>query len=370
MRENKLTILHTESSCGWGGQEIRILTESARMVERGHTVYLICPEHAPISQKGKKHGLRIVNLPIEKKKLKGLFAIRRWLLNNKVDVINTHSSTDSWLTALACKTIKHSPPIVRTRHVSSPISNNAPTRWLYTKAADFIVVTGEQLRETMINVNHYPADKIRSITTGIDDKHFAPGEKIAARKRLGLPEDAFIVGIVATLRSWKGHKYLIDAFSRGRFENSHLLIVGDGPQWDNISNQVSSLGLEERVTMPGNQDDVVPWLHSLDVFILPSYANEGFPQSIVQAMLCQIPVIATPIGSTAESVKHEHTGLLIEPENVDAIVESIGRLYADSAYRAKLASDGRAQALASFTRGRMLSSMENVFFQVIESKQF
>lgn len=368
MSNDKLNILHTESSCGWGGQEIRILTESVGMVERGHSVTLICPEQAPISKEAREKGLNVVNLPIARKNLKGLFAVRRWLSGNRVDVINTHSSTDSWLIALACKLLRLPPPIVRTRHVSAPISNNAPTRWLYTKAAEFIVVTGEQLRQTMIESNRYPPEKIKSIKTGIDNHQFVPGEKEAARKRLGLPLDSFIIGIVATLRSWKGHQYLVDAFSQLEIDNAHLVMVGDGPQWDNISQQVESLGLKNKVTMPGNQDEVAPWLQTFDIFILPSYANEGFPQSIVQAMMCQIPVISTPIGSTAESVIDGQTGLMIEPRNVADIVSSIRRLHENPEFREELAANARTLALKKFTREIMLAEMEEIFYRVRAAK--
>ena len=364
MHNKHLTILHTESSCGWGGQEIRILTESTGMVERGHNVILICPEQAPISQNAREKGLTVVNLPIARKNLKGLFAVRRWLSKNRVDVINTHSSTDSWLIALACKLLRTPPPIVRTRHVSAPISNNAPTRWLYTKAAKFIVVTGEQLRQTMIENNQFPADKIKSIKTGIDNHYFVPGDRVSARRRLGLPLGSFIVGIVATLRSWKGHQYLIEAFSKLDIEGAHLVMVGDGPQRENITQQIDSLGLRDKVTMPGNQSDVVPWLQAFDIFILPSYANEGFPQSIVQAMMCQIPVISTPIGSTAESVKNEQTGLMIEPKNVEDIVNSINRLHDEAELREEMAANGRALALEKFTREIMLTEMEEIFYRI------
>ena len=138
-----MRILHTENSQGWGGQEIRILTEAAGMIKRGHEVQLIAPREARIFDEAQKHGVPVTALPIAKKRLPGFFALRRWLNANPVDVINTHSSTDSWLVALACATLAHAPTIVRTRHVSAPVSTNAATRWLYASAASAIVTTGE-----------------------------------------------------------------------------------------------------------------------------------------------------------------------------------------------------------------------------------
>src|SRR5882672_8290881 len=104
-----LSIVHTENSCGWGGQEIRILTEARGMLDRGHRVTLIAPPEAPIAGAGARMGIPVVGLPIQKKRLPGLVALRHWLAANRgeVDVLNTHSSTDSWLSAAACATLPH-----------------------------------------------------------------------------------------------------------------------------------------------------------------------------------------------------------------------------------------------------------------------
>ncbi len=84
-------------------------------------------------------------------------AMRSWLSRhgNDYDVVNTHSSTDSWLVAIASATLKHAPPLVRTRHVSTPINNKFSTRWLYRDATAHIVTTGESLRQQLHRDNGY-----------------------------------------------------------------------------------------------------------------------------------------------------------------------------------------------------------------------
>src|SRR5262245_37154779 len=103
------------------------------MLERGHRVTLLTPPEAPIAAAGTRMGLPVVTLPIQKKRSRGLLALRRWIAENRarIDVLNTHSSTDSWLSAIACATLRHPPPVVRTRHVSTTIRNRLGTRWLY-----------------------------------------------------------------------------------------------------------------------------------------------------------------------------------------------------------------------------------------------
>ncbi len=101
-----LSIVHTENSCGWGGQEIRILTEARGFQDRGHRVTLVAPDEAPIAAAAERLGLPVVRLDIRRKRLAPLLALRGWIARHReqIDVLNTHSSTDSWLTALACAT--------------------------------------------------------------------------------------------------------------------------------------------------------------------------------------------------------------------------------------------------------------------------
>ena len=291
-------IVHSEASCGWGGQELRILAEAEGMIGRGHRITLVCPAEARIHDEARSRAIAVHPLPISRKGPGGVFALRRWLQENPCDVVNTHSSTDSWLVALASATLPGAAPIVRTRHISAPTPRNAATRWLYTRATRHIVTTGETLRRTLIEDNGYPADSITSIPTGIDTRRFAPGNRGEARAMLDLPKDAQVVGIVATLRSWKGHLFLLDAFAQLNRRDLHLLIVGEGPMRRPIEEKIVALGLGADVTLTGQRDDPESWLRAMDVFCLPSYANEGVPQAILQAMLCGLPIVTTPVSYT------------------------------------------------------------------------
>ena len=86
-----MRIVHTEASCGWGGQEIRILEEANGLIARGHQVSLICPKEAPIFDRAAHYGVPAYALPIGRKNIAGLMAMYRWLKNHPVDVVNTHS---------------------------------------------------------------------------------------------------------------------------------------------------------------------------------------------------------------------------------------------------------------------------------------
>jgi len=346
-----MKIVHTESSLGWGGQELRILAESKGLAQRGHDITLLCPLEARIYGEAPSWSLRAVALPIATKRLDGILALRRWLAANRADVVSTHSSTDSWLVALATRR-----PIVRTRHISAPVPRNMLTRWLYGRATR-IVTTGEALKRDLVERTGVSAERIESVPTGADPLVYPPGDKYAARMHLSLPQDAILIGIVATLRSWKGHRHLVEALPAGAM----LVIVGDGPQREALEAQVRAAGLQARVQFAGNQRDVVPWLQALDIFALPSYANEGVPQALMQAMLVGLPCVTTTVGGIGELAIDGTTAVIVPPENPDALRLALERLMGDPALRTQLGAAARRHCSERFSYERMLDRMEAIY---------
>ena len=367
-----LRILHTESSCGWGGQEIRILTESRGMIARGHEVLLLAPPESGIFQAAPRYGLPAQALPIRRKRPADLAAMTRWLSahRDRFDVINTHSSTDSWLVGAARLWVRDAAPVVRTRHVSTPTAARATTRWLYARAASHVVTTGEALRVRLAQEQRLSLSHLSSVPTGIDLQAFMPRDARAARRDCGL-EQAPTVGILATLRDWKGHAYLLDAWRRLQATHAQwrLLVIGDGPQRAALEARVDAEGLRASVRFVGNRDDVPRWLPALDIKALPSFGDEGVPQSILQAMACGLPVVSTPIGAIAEAVQDEVTGVLVPPRDADALAAALARLMDDAALRRRMGDAGRAMALERFGLDRMLDGMERVFRDVVAARR-
>jgi glycosyltransferase involved in cell wall biosynthesis len=363
-----LRILHTESSLGWGGQEIRLLTEAAGMIARGHAVSLACSPGARVRDEAKRYGVPVITLPIGRKRPQGVLAMRRLLSAQAFDAVNAHSSTDCWLVALASRTLRAPPPLVRTRHISAPVPRDRLTRWLYTVATAQIVTTGDALRSALIRDIGVAPDRVTSIPTGVDSAHFAPRDKQAARRALSLPEAAPLIGICATLRSWKGHRYLVDAMPLLSHRDAQLIIVGEGPQRSALAQQIAALGLRDRIRLAGNQNDVAPWLAAFDVFALPSYANEGVPQALVQAMFADVPCVTTDAGAIGEVALAEHTALVVPKRNAVALAAAIDRMLCDKALAAALVSAARQRVASRFGLGSMLDRMERVFLRAIDER--
>ncbi len=367
----KLNIVHTESSTGWGGQEIRVLTEIKGFLARGHRATLICPPQAELSPIASRDGIEVATLPIDRKNLTGLLAIRRWLGQHlaEFDAINTHSSTDSWLTALALASLHDRLPIVRTRHVSTAVNRSISTRWLYQRATRHIVTTGEALRQQLHRDNGYALDSMTSAPTGIDLSRFRPLDRSECRNALGLESKTNLIGIVATLRDWKGHCYLFEAMEKlaARHPAWQLLVIGDGPYEPTLRAEVTKLGLQHRVRFVGRQQNIPDWLNALDLFVLPSYGDEGVPQAIIQAMACGLPVISTPIGSISEAVIDKVTGMLVPARDSNALADAIENLINQPQLRARLGAAGRVHANEKFALEHMLDRMETVFSRVAKT---
>lgn len=366
-RGRRLSIVHTESSLGWGGQEIRIVAEAEGLKLRGHEMTIVCPPDAALFRAARARGLAAVPLPIGRLGWKNFHALRAWIADRpRIDVVNTHSPTDNALAALAAATLSRAPPLVRTRHVSTPGRRNPLSRWLYRTAARHIVTTGEAVRAMLAKEHGLAPEKITSVPTGIDLARFHPGDRTRARMELNLPADGFYVGVVAALRDWKGHADLLRALAqlRGRHSDLRLLVVGSGPERENLERLVAELDLGAAVVLAGERSDVPSWLNAMDLFALPSHAHEGMPQAVMQAMAAGVPVVATEIGAVGEAVAHGETGLLVPPRSVAALAQALERLIADAPARAAMGRAARARAEARFGVAAMLDKMEAVFYSV------
>jgi glycosyltransferase involved in cell wall biosynthesis len=367
MTSQKLRILHTEASTGWGGQEIRILDEAAGLRARGHDVAVAAPAAAPIFAAARQRSIPVHDVSLDRRTLGSLLALSRVIAAFRPDVIVTHSSSDSWLTALVTRLPSRRATIVRTRHLSTSVARGALNRWLYGRVPTRVVTTGEAIRGQLIDALGLDADAVVSVPTGADVSRFRPGDRAAARARLGIGGPAPIVGIVATLRSWKGHRFLISAMSDPRLVHVRLVIVGDGPQNPALREQAASLGA--RVIFAGQQDDVVPWLHAFDVFALPSTGNEGVPQALMQAMACGLPVVTTAVGAIPELVRDGETGVLVPIEDSSALAAAIAGLLADTALAARLAAAGRTRVSERFTAATMLDRMEEILRDAVAGRR-
>lgn len=358
------TILHTESSLGWGGQERRILAEAEVMRERGHRLLLAVDPRGQLFPRGQQAGFPVFPVRFGGwRNLRAWAGLRELLRRERVEILNTHSSLDSWVGLLAWRTLRHRPRLVRTRHLSTPVKGSWPTRWLY-QAPAAIITTGQATKELLEQRLDIPAARIHSIPTGVSLEEFAyqPPDP-ALRARLDIPREAWIIGCVAVLRSWKGHLYLLEALKELWAQDlpAFLVLVGEGPYRVVIEDKIKALGVEDRVRMVGHQEPVAPWLALMDAVVLASYANEGVPQALLQALAMGKAVVGTDLGGIPEIIHSEETGLLAPPRDSAALAQSLHRLWAAPALGEQCGRRGRELVARNFSLEHMAVAVEGVY---------
>ena len=358
-----IRILHTEASLGWGGQEIRILKEIKGIRERGYWVALAAPIDSIIYKKAKDEQILTFPLDLQKRNPFLFLKLRKIVDQFSISIINTHSSRDSWHIAfLKLISLNSNFRLIRTRHLSTPISKNFFSRLVYN-LPDMIITTGEVIRQQMINYNKFDPNKIISIPTGVDLSVFSPEKVFPSIRKKG----KFLVGTISILRSWKGHKYFLEAIPEviKSVKNVEFLVVGDGPQKINLEKLVQKLGLKKYVTFLGYREDIPAILASLDLLVHPSTGHEGVPQIILQALAMKKPVIATKVGSIPEVIKNNYTGILIDPANSSQLSKAIIFLLQNQDLASSLGEKGRKLVETRYSFSRMLDCIEQIYQKLI-----
>ncbi len=326
-----LTILHTEASRGWGGQELRIQAEIAEMRRRGHRVLLAAAPDSELAKRQRGTDDPVIELPFRSKfHLGSIIGLRNLVLREKVQVLNTHSSIDSWNGAIATRGLRDV-VLVRTRHLSIPVHRNWPTKWLYTRP-QAVVTTGEALRQQLIDDNGIDSSRLLSIATGVDLGRFQPGtptDRAAVRHEFSVANDEPLVGMIAMMRPMKGHAVLVAALPAivAAVPKVRFLIVGDAlddnPMPRQLKEEVARMGFTERVRFAGLRSDVPRILAGLDLKVLPSVCDEGVPQSLSQAMASGVPVVSTQVGAIGELIEDGVTGRIVLPHAPDRLAQAV-----------------------------------------------
>ena len=213
-----------------------------------------------------------------------------------------------------------------------------------TPLTDAFIAVAASHGQFLTEFERFPADKVHVIRNGIDCDRFVPDTAARAevRAELGVPGDTPLIGIVAALRPEKNHAMLVRVAQRlrDREPQAHWLIVGDGPERANIERLAAERNVSDRVHFLGTRYDTPRLLAASDLFTLCSL-NEASPVSILEALSCRVPVVATAVGSIPESVREGETGRLVAPGDVPAMTDAIAELLRDPAAAKAMGAAGR-----------------------------
>ena len=261
------------------------------------------------------------------KDLAALMQLYGYLRHNRCDVLHTHTSKAGLLGRIA-GALAGVPVIVHTPHghiFHSYFSRSKEMlfRWLerlVAPLADMQVMLSpgdlrDHLREGITS-----AGRLCVIPSGVPLQRFlqcAPLPK----------EGPVVIGFLGRLADIKGPLDLVEAFAllHPKFPEWRLLLVGDGPQRDQVDERVLRLGLQDYVRITGWQADTLPYLSEMDVLCVPSH-NEGMGRVVVEAMACGLPVVATRVGGLPDLVRHNHNGKLCRPKQPGDLAEQLADL--------------------------------------------
>ncbi|HMV56572.1 MAG TPA: glycosyltransferase, partial [Nitrospira sp.] len=138
-----MNILIAESSMAVGGQELAVLLHAERLVARGHHIRLVLEPRSPIMAMAEERGLPVEPFVMRQWRLPlSILAFRQLLARERPDIVHVNSSRDSWIAALSTRLLNPRPKVIRTRHISAPLNNNATTHLLYRRLFDMVIVTG------------------------------------------------------------------------------------------------------------------------------------------------------------------------------------------------------------------------------------
>ena len=318
-----MRILHTESSNGWGGQEIRILREAEGMRNRGHEVIFAVVQGGTLAKKAQESGFSVYELPPYKiKNPSGFIA---------ADLNHQPASDRSGQHPLLLRRLDrgdrrphHRQKSVRTRHLSAPTRKGINSFIVYRILADYVVTTSSVILPMIQQQARLSQTRVQCIPTGVDPSRLTYQQEEAAhfRRTLGVNDGDILVGTVCVVRSWKG---IVDFLKAAQLLKDHQqikwVIVGGGHVHD-YTPKLDEMGLHGRVTFTGHLDTPYAAIAAMDIFALLSTANEGISQATLQASYLEKPLITTSIGGLPEVCLDGETGIVVPPFSPEKIAEA------------------------------------------------
>jgi glycosyltransferase involved in cell wall biosynthesis len=228
------------------------------------------------------------------------------------------------------------------------------------RRADVIVFGAECQRELWCSRYHLDRSSDKSVVlyNGVDTAEFSR-TRIAPVAR-GETEERVILGTVGALRGEKAQINLVRAVHEltARGADVGALIVGDGPQRPQIEREIRRLGVDGKVRLVGESQDVLPYLASMDIFVLLSVTGETFSNAVLEAMAMSLPVVVSRVGGMDEMLRFGG-GFSYPPADVKSLCDLLMPLVSSKAARIRLGAQAREAAEKNFSFSRMLSDFEH-----------
>lgn len=236
---------------------------------------------------------------------------------------------------------------------------------LSARQVDRFLVVSEALRKLLIEGRGIDPGKVRLIYNGIETALHTLTER-HAWSGSGLPREERLIGAVGRLVRQKGFEYLIRAMPRvlHQVAEARLVIAGEGPLRQELQELAHERGLEGKVVFQGFRRDIREFLRAVELVVIPS-VREGFPMITLEAMAMAKPIVATAIDGVIEQIDHDVNGLLVPPEDCEALGAAMVKLLEDRVTRERLGHAARQKAVTRFDVRKMVNETKLVYAELL-----
>jgi len=313
-----------------------------KLEQNNFDVTIIC-SNGKISENLSQNGYKFINTPIHRSLniingFRTIISLYKIFKKEKFDLIHVHTPVASFLARIAAKLYGKSIVIYTAHGFYFHDEMNSWKKYFFIKLekfacnyTDFLFCQSKEDADFAINNNFLEKNKVFTIGNGVDTEIFNPHlyNTEQARLDLGIPIDSFVLGFIGRRVQEKGIVEILDAsitISK-LIPNFYLLLIGEKLESDHnnsVDDKVNEakLLMNDKLIDLGYRNDIAKLITVMNVFCLPSY-REGFPRTILEAMMMNKPIIATNIRGSREAVKDGINGILIPTKNTVKLIDAI-----------------------------------------------
>ena len=355
-----------------GGAE-RLLVELIRGLDRSRFLPELCclKYPGPLGELLAKEVPAFSGLLAHKYDFGVLRRLTRLMRSRRIDaVVTVGTGGDKMFWGRLAGWFSRAPVICSALHSTGlPDHVELPNR-LLAPITDAFIAVAESHGVYLTRHEGCPARKVRVIPNGVDTRVFHPRwANPALKKELGLEDDAPVAGILAALRPEKNHELFLKSAKliRQAVPGARFLVLGDGPERAKLEALTKELSISDSVDFLGTRNDVADVLSVMNVLLLTSHM-EANPVSIMEAMACELPVVATRVGSVSETVLDGRTGYLTTPGDPGEIAGRVIELCGNPQKAAQMGRAGREHIVAHWSLDGMIKGYQNLIAQIYNSK--
>ena len=360
-----LNILHMIFSIEKGGAET-YLYNIVDNLKKDVCFYGIC------NHKGYRHeklAYRCKNVEIIK--MKNVFDIRAarkiaaYCKDKDIDIIQTHFLRENYI-AILSKIFNPKVKVIWTTHLIQ--DNNSIVRFfnkIFSRFVDKIICVSKAVKNSLIQEG-IPQDKTQVIYNGVDTDYFRFIDS-DIREKLSIPRDTLLLATISRFHKDKGHDFLVEVLKelKNHISNFKALLVGEGDEKASMEKKVEEYGLDSQVIFLGHRDDILKILSAIDIYISPS-VMEAISFSILEALSCGNPVIATEVGGVPEIFEKGNCGALVPFGDVKTFAKAIVDLYNNRSEYKSIKSNCRGVVEENFSQANMLKETYSLYSKLSE----